>query len=106
MSSSPDTFMQGRLNMNDIESRSRGQWRIFSKVGWGNGDQNAPENTLNGYSCFPQVDQQGQIVANSGFEFVISARISTVGGTFKSVDSQMRDVTSSIIDAITNGHLT
>lgn len=105
MSSSPDTFMQGHQNMTSIDIESRGQWRIFSKVGWGTSDAHTTDNTLNGYACYPQVGAHGELIPNRGVEFVISARVSTPAASFQSVDKDMRESVAAVIDAIRKGHL-
>lgn len=76
LSQSTDIYQQLAVNMTEINARSLGNWRIFSKLGFGYTFQRYQfEDTLVGYSCYPVVDKNGQPVKNRGLEFVFSTRV-------------------------------
>jgi hypothetical protein len=90
MAADPCIFIQSSVNISDIDQRSRGRWRIHSKLGNGYSTRSAvspapPLHTRaffqhyllvrsrqvgeirsNGYACFPVLDSSGSAVVNSG----------------------------------------
>ena len=90
MAADPCIFIQSSVNISDIDQRSRGRWRIHSKLGNGYSTRSAVspappyiharcfsthllfrsrqvgEIRSNGYACFPVLDSSGSAVVNSG----------------------------------------
>ena len=91
MAADPCIFIQSSVNISHIEQRSRGRWRIHSKLGNGYSTRSALSPALppphphvvlslvpparsrqvgeirsNGYACFPVLDSGGSPVVNAG----------------------------------------
>ena len=61
-----DVYIQSALNMADVEERSQGQWRIFSKLGAGISDASGKwEITLNAAACLPTL-RSGEAMPDTG----------------------------------------
>jgi hypothetical protein len=61
--------------MKDVEEKSKGAWRIFSKLGAGySSSRNVGEIMNNAYACLPVLNADGDPVLNSGYEFTLSVR--------------------------------
>ena len=66
MSANADDQLRLGLDMAEIERRSSGKWRTFSKDGCGNADY-----LINGYACYSDASNPA-----NGVEYVVSARVS------------------------------
>jgi len=103
MSADCSIFIQAKLNMNSIETRSKGKWRIFNKVGWGySTSRSRGEVRSNGYSCFPVYGANNKAVVNKGVEFVIAARASVPNDSYQSqaealIAAAIGDVSKAIV---------
>ena len=84
-----------------IEERSQGQWRTFSKLGFGTSGQFLDI----GYSCWPVLDNEGQPIAGYGREFVIAANLPTGGATWAERDRELARAYRAIITRIVDGRL-
>lgn len=74
-SMSSDIYLQLAAGINgssEVEKNAKGQWRIFSKLGFGYSDERSQfELVLNGYTCLP-ILSEGEGVSRGGLEFAIS----------------------------------
>lgn len=96
MSADTAIYIQQAINMGALETRSRGKWRIFSKLGFGQSGF-----VHNSYTCAPSLDAQGSPVTGDGVEFVISMQ-SPRAGAERSQDAAIakayRDVVARIVE--------
>jgi hypothetical protein len=98
MSADTAVFVQSAVDIDKIEAESKGQWRIFSKMGCGySSSRNVGEIVTNGYACFPVFDDAGNAVVDAGLEFVWSARGSV------SYDYALDKAEASVHQAIVEG---
>ena len=67
MSADTGIYLQSAVDIGAVEARAHGQWRIFSKLGYGQSGL-----VENGYACLPSLDQAGKPVVGEGLELVIS----------------------------------
>jgi len=94
-------YLQTGHDIDYIESRSHGQWTIFSKLGLGTAGQ-----FLNvGYACFPVLDDADQPVPGWGREFVISAHLPTGGADWKERDRLLAKAYRALVTRIVDGRL-
>ena len=101
MSADTAIYLQSGHDIDYIEKRSHGQWRVFSKLGLGT----AGQFTHVGYACFPVLDDQGKPVPGWGREFVISSELATGGATWKERDRLLATSYRAIIKRIVDGRL-
>lgn len=81
-----------------LDARSHGRWRIFSKLGFGNGDfVNAA------YACVPSVDAAGAPIPNAGKELVIVTRTQTGASTEIERDRMLARTYHTILPAVIDG---
>jgi hypothetical protein len=106
MSSDPAIFVQSGTNITDIQQRSHGQWRIFSKLGAGySTSRDRGEITNNAYACFPIVGSDGS-AKPGGVEFVLSARVSVpFDKNLVVAQYQLQKAIAAIVAAIVDGRL-
>lgn len=101
LSADAAVLIQSGHDIDYIEARSAGKWRIFGKLGNGTDGQ-----LLNvGYGCFPVVDLAGEPVAGWGREFVIAAHLPTGGATWKERDRILARYYRAIIERIVDGRI-
>jgi len=67
MSADTGIYLQSAVDIQAVESQSQGQWRIFSKLGYGQSGL-----VENGYACIPVLDASGAPVVGRGLELAIS----------------------------------
>jgi hypothetical protein len=109
MSSDPSERIERALNMSDIERRSDGRWRLFTKDGAGySSTRSVGEIIDNSYACFPVLDGSGaEPLANVGVEFVLSARSHIAGANMSATIEQAGQVLDAaiaqIVQSILNG---
>ena len=100
LSMGTDIYLQLALNLTAVETRSKGLWRIFSKLGAGISSTAHPgefEITLNAYGCFPVVADDGSSsVPGRGLEFVLSAAVVGKGQDGRAADAAMRDLVANV----------
>mmetsp|Transcript_38463 Transcript_38463/g.100696 ORF Transcript_38463/g.100696 Transcript_38463/m.100696 type:complete len:418 (-) Transcript_38463:90-1343(-) len=97
MSMGTDVYLQRAVNVSEIDRRSGGLWRIFSKLGAGTSTTEHPgqfEITLNGYASWPVLDDNSEPVSNRGLEFAITAAVAADSGA--EADRAMQDVVTSV----------
>lgn len=106
MMSDISIFIQSALDMNGVEERSEGHWRIFQKLGdgWSDSSKTAEIN-LNSYSCLP-VMKNGSPVVNEGVEFVLSAKaIAPSDPHLTKVDALMAKAIGKVVQSIYSGQI-
>lgn len=109
LSMGTDVYVQSAVDLNAMSTRSRGLWRIFSKLGAGVSSTAHPgrfEITLNAYGCFPVVESDvegrgggaARAVPARGLEFVLSAAVvsDVAGDDGKSADEAMRALVANV----------
>lgn len=101
LSSDPAIYVQSGHDIDYIEARSHGRYRIFSKLG--NGTDGQMANVA--YACFPVLDPNEQPVPGWGREFVISAHLATGGATWKERDRILAKHYRAVIERIVDGRL-
>ena len=77
LSMGTDVYLQGAVDLQRMDARSHGLWRIFSKLGAGVSSTAHPgrfEITLNAYGCFPVIGERDHLPSR-GLEFVLSAAV-------------------------------
>mmetsp|Transcript_10131 Transcript_10131/g.22359 ORF Transcript_10131/g.22359 Transcript_10131/m.22359 type:complete len:418 (+) Transcript_10131:21-1274(+) len=97
MSMGTDVYLQRAANVTEIDRRSGGLWRIFSKLGAGYSTTEHPgqfEITLNGYASWPVVDDKSKPMSNRGLEFAITAAVAADTGA--EADDAMQDVVAKV----------
>jgi hypothetical protein len=93
-------YLQTGHDIDYLEARSQGRFRIFSKLGLGTGGQFLDV----GYACFPVLDPVGNPVPGWGRELVISAALDTTG-TWKQTDRELATAFRAIIKRVIDGTL-
>ena len=86
-----DVYVQSALNLTEIDARSSGRWRIYSKLGAGVSSTEHPgefEITLNAYACLPSSKHQ------QGLEFVLSAAVAAKAD--KEADAGMLELIANV----------
>jgi hypothetical protein len=101
MSDDKAIYFQSAHDMAYIESRSKGQWRIFSKLG--NGTQGQFLDV--GYACLPVLDDELEPVPGWGRELVIAANQPTGGATWAERDRILARAIRTIIIRVVDGRL-
>ncbi len=95
-------YIESALDMPAIEARAPGQWRIFSKLGYGISDsRQRHEFVYVGYACLPDLDQPAV-----GKEFVVAFHYSkpiATDGTW--MDASLAGATETIVQKIMSGQL-
>lgn len=101
MSRDTAIYMQSGHDIDYIQARSKGRWRIFSKLGLGSSGQ-----FLNvAYACLPVLDDQLQPVPGWGRELVISAHLPLGGGSWAERDRMLARAFRAILIRVVDGRL-
>ena len=101
MSADSAIYLQTGHDMNYIEQRSHGRWRIFSKLGLGTSGQFLDA----GYACMPVLDDNQAPVQGFGREFVITAHLPSGGASWAARDRMLAKAYRAIITRIVDGRL-
>lgn len=101
LSRDPAILIQSGHDIDYLERRSHGAWRVFSKLGNGTNGELLDV----GYGCFPVLDDAEAPVPGWGREFVISAHLETGGATWKARDRLLAEAYRAIITRIVDGRL-
>jgi hypothetical protein len=101
MSADTAVYLQQAHDIDYIERRSGGRWRIFSKLGLGSSGQLLDV----GYACLPVVDPSGRPVADWGREFVIATHLPTGGTSWADRDRILARAYRAIVTRIVDGRL-
>lgn len=100
MSADDAIYIQSAVNIAQVEQRSHGKWRIFSKLGFGSG-----EFVDNGYACFPVLDAAGRPVPDAGREFVLSVQLATGANSWPGRDALLESYYQAIVARVMDGRL-
>lgn len=84
-----------------LDARSKGQYRMFSKLGLGSSGQFLDV----GYACLPVLDDAEQAVPGWGREFVIAAHLPTTGASWADRDRNLARAYRAIVTRIVDGRL-
>lgn len=88
-------------DMDYVERRSHGRWRVFSKLGLGSGGQFLDV----GYACLPVLDDQLRPVLDWGVELVIAAHLPTGGASWAERDRLLARAYRAIVIRAVDGRL-
>ncbi|MCX5741844.1 MAG: hypothetical protein NT062_05005 [Proteobacteria bacterium] len=100
MSADTAIYPQAGLPISAIEQRSHGTWRVFSKLGFGDG-----EFVHVSYACLPSLDSQGAPVVDVGKELVISVRLASGGTSMAGRDARLAASYRAILTRVLDGRL-
>ena len=100
MSSDTAIYAQAALPLATIEQRSGGRWRMFSKLGFGNG-----EFVHVSYSCLPVIDASGAPVVDVGKEVFMAVRLASGGSNDAERDALLARYYREILTRVTDGRL-
>ena len=101
MSADTAIYVQAGHDMDYVEARAAGRWRVFSKLGLGSQGQ----FTHVGYACWPVLDEGLQPVAGWGREFVIATHLDQGGADWDARDRLLAVAYRTIITRIMDGRL-
>ena len=101
MSADTAIYLQAGHDMDYIEARSQGRWRIFSKLGLGTQGQFIHV----GYACWPALDANGAPIEGLGREFVIAAHLASGGADLDERDRILARAYRRVILRIVDGRL-
>jgi hypothetical protein len=101
MSADTAIYLQSGHDIDYIEQRSKGRWRIFSKLGMGSSGQFLDV----GYACFPVLDDQARPVPGWGREFIIAAHLPSGGATWRDRDRLLATYYRAIVKRVVDGRL-
>jgi hypothetical protein len=101
MSADTTVYFQTGHDIDYIERRSQGRWRIFSKLGLGSSGQFLDV----GYACLPVLDDQLQPVPGWGREMVIASALPTGGSSWTERDRMLAQAFRSIMLRVVDGRL-
>lgn len=101
LSADPAIYLQSGHDIDYLEARSHGRFRIFSKLGNGTEGQ----MTDVGYACLPVLDPDEQPVLGWGRELVIAAHLPTGGATWKERDRLLATYYRAILERVIDGRL-
>lgn len=94
-------YMQSAHDWDYIERRSRGRWRIFSKLGLGSSGQ-----FVNiAYACLPVLDSHDQPVPGWGRELVIAAHLASGGADYTERDRILARAFRAVVIRVVDGRL-
>lgn len=93
-------YAQAGVPIDAIEKRSQGTWRVFSKLGFGNG-----QFVHNAYACLPALDAQGAPVPDVGKEVFIAVHLPTGGASDNERDALLARHYRAILSRVLDGRL-
>ena len=95
-------YLQSAVDINAINQNTQGQWRIFSKLGFGY--SRGGEVVHTDYGCFPNANENGEIQDNQGVELVISLH-QPMNENYVKGDRKVADIYRNIVQAVWRGDL-
>jgi len=101
MSADTAIYLQSGHDIDYLERRSKGRWRIFSKLGLGSSGQFLDV----GYACLPVLDDELQPVPGWGREVVIAAHLPTGGASWAERDRILARAYRAIMKRVVDGRL-
>jgi len=102
MESDTAIYLEAGLDMAKIEAQSNGQWRIFSKLGFGT--SRGGEFVNAGYACLPVLGDDGAPKPNWGKEFFLVTQLSGEGD-FPKTDARLAEVYGQLVRGIMSGEI-
>jgi hypothetical protein len=107
MSTDTAIYAQSALDMTEVDNRSQGMWRIFSKLGAGwDSDRNVGEILSAVYASLPIITSEGEPVPDMGVEFILVGRASIPGdSSLLQADAVLQEAISKIVKAVYEGQL-
>ncbi|MEE2789244.1 MAG: hypothetical protein VX589_18045 [Myxococcota bacterium] len=102
MSSDTAVYIQQALNMPELEARTHGHWRIFSKLGHGITSRGA-EFVHNAYACLPAVGHDGEIEKDVGKEFILSFYLNGPTNGAVQTDTRIAQIYRRLVNRIMDG---
>jgi hypothetical protein len=100
MSADTAIYLQSAVSIAAIEQRSRGAWRIFSKLGFGDG-----EFVHVSYGCLPVLNAQGDPTPDVGKEVYIAVRLASGGIDERARDALLAGYYRAIVTRVVDGRL-
>jgi hypothetical protein len=82
MSADTAIYLQAAHDLDYLDARSQGRWRVFSKLGLGSEGQFVHV----GYACWPVLDDAGEPLPGRGRELVIAAQLAGGGASWAERD--------------------
>lgn len=101
MSGEKAVYLQSAHDPVYLDARSKGHYRLFSKLGNGTSGQFLDV----GYACLPVLDDQEQPVPGWGRELVIAANLPTTGATWAERDRSLARAFRAIVTRVVDGRL-
>jgi hypothetical protein len=95
-------YMQESVDIHELERKTQGQWRIFSKLGLG--FSRGGELVHTDYACFPSFDDNGEPQVNQGVEMVISMHI-PANQDYITGDRKLANIYQQIVQAVWRGDI-
>lgn len=100
MSADTSIFTQAALPIDTLEQRSHGTWRIFGKLGFGDG-----QFVHVSYACLPVLDAQGAPVPDAGKEVIIATRLAAGGESWAERDALLARHYRAILSRVYDGRV-
>ncbi|CAN5922007.1 hypothetical protein BH11MYX4_BH11MYX4_27920 [soil metagenome] len=100
MSDDTAIYVQAGHDISYLDARSQGRWRIFSKLGFGDGDF-----VHAAYACLPVLNGAGAPVPDVGRELVIVTRVQTGAATERERDRMLARTYRTILPAVIDGRV-
>lgn len=100
MSADTAIYVQSAVDVAMVQSQSRGKFRIFSKLGFGDG-----KYVENQYACFPVLDATGKPVPDAGKEMFLSVRLESGGASERERDALLAKHVKAIVSRVMDGRL-
>jgi hypothetical protein len=95
-------YVQQALDIDAVEASSAGQWRIFSKLGYGG--SRGGEFVHNAYACLPELDDGGAPLIDQGLEFIVSVHLSA-NGRHADADRRLAELYRDLIHGLSTGEI-
>jgi hypothetical protein len=100
MSADTAIYVQSAVDVAKVQSESRGKFRVFSKLGFGDGHY-----VENQYACFPVLDATGKPVPDAGKEMFLSVRLESGGASERERDALLARHVKAIVTRVMDGRL-
>jgi len=100
MSADTAIYLQAGHDISYLDARSQGRWRIFSKLGFGDGDF-----LHAAYACLPALNGAGASLPDMGRELVIVTRVQTGAATERERDRMLARTYRTILPAVIDGRV-
>jgi hypothetical protein len=96
-------YVYNALDRAKVEASSRGKWRTFGKLGYGQSRDGTTNFVHNSYTCLPVLDATGKPVPDAGREFVLSVRLAAPVGTDRETDRKLGAAVARLVARIADG---